>query len=395
MSPIVELPPELKLEIICHLDSIADLTSVSHTCRSFHDMTKEEYWNTVEKTVFRNETATLPPEWNSLSDLRYFKAGKTYRELLGINPFLIDIDLKQDLDGLVDLRKTVRWFTRRFFQQQLKDKPGEAAPSYTEIARVDGAFCVLWLWMECFYEPTKRLDVMRGLIGWALGEGYSEYQMTHGTHLGTLLACYFFLMSQLEHLGRLLALRKSRDDLEQLSGLCPCLDQYFSIGIPNMLLISEGLDGVKALLEHSLHDQLVGAAPYFDHLVETADDIYSPIFDWENTASYFITEINNFWSPSLSSPELSSRPLWNLPPHMRIYRHYAPPWQQPKGFQHMATFWDDERLSRWGWRPSFDIDFIPPPPTSHESLESVVLDRNHCTGCLPSWGCEFQKRPLS
>ncbi|EPS40644.1 hypothetical protein H072_5446 [Dactylellina haptotyla CBS 200.50] len=285
-----------------------------------------------------------------------------------INPFRVDVNKKLGLCELVNLRRTVRWFTIKFFQQQLKDMPNEAAPSYNEISRVDNAFCVLWLWMEASYEPTKRGCGIGDLILRVIGLDDETCDQVYGNNTGTLVVLYIFLTSQLEHLGPLLADEKSEDHLDHLARHTFCLGRYICLGIPNLILIFKGLDGVKRMLESPLDYQLVEAAAYFDHIVETRHDFYADFGEME-IVKHFILMIDELWSLDLDgSEQLYSRPLWKVPG--ATYQYYSEPWCQREEFQYLATFWDDKRLLSWGYRPASEIAYES--SAVQRRLESVL-----------------------
>ncbi|KAF3148899.1 hypothetical protein TWF594_000352 [Orbilia oligospora] len=388
MASIIKLPTELKVEVLGHLASTTDLESISKSCRGFHDMTTEPYWNTIQNLVFKNETAhQLSKQLIGISKLRNYKASSAFQESKESELFAPpnDQDYEGDLSQLTDLRLTIRWFTKRFLRHHLPQ--GEPAPSEAEISRIDQAFCVLWLWMESSYEPTKRGQSVLDAVWWATQPHSSSewYFQEHGVIAGTLLAVYWFLKSQLEHIGPLIAQRQDKSKIDGLASLSCCLDQYFRVGIPNIILINEGLDGVKEILEAPLESQLEKAFPYFDHLDYTKGDKYA-LWGGEEIFDHFVAIVGSVWSRELDYSALSLRPLWRSPNN--VYKLYSAIWDQHVDFDYMSTFWDDDRLLRRGYHPPLDVSEFHCP--SGYTLTHVVPEGYICKNCQPEWRCTYQ-----
>ncbi|KAK6521547.1 hypothetical protein TWF506_001760 [Arthrobotrys conoides] len=386
MASLIKLPIELKLELLGHLTSTTDLASISRTCRSFHDMTLEPYWKTLQNQVFQNETAHQSYiQLIGLSKIRNFKAKLTESTLL--KPPTND-GRQGDLSELTNLRRTIRWFTNRFFRYNLDED--EPAPSEAEIFRVDKAFCVLWLWMEASYEPTKRNEVSE-LVWWAT-RPYSIdnslwYFQEHGVISGTLLAVYWFLRSQLEHIGPLIAQRKDKCQRENLASLSYCVDQYLRFGIPNILLINKGLDGIKNLLQSPLESQLEKSLPYFDYLDYTKHDRYA-YWGGEEIVDHFVAMIGELWCGRADYSELSSRPLWKSPGG--VYHIHSAVWNQGIEFDYMSTFWDDQRLLNQGY--CFPLDFSEFRCKKGNGLYRAAPHGYICNSCPPNRPCYFRPR---
>ncbi|KAK6356056.1 hypothetical protein TWF718_000430 [Orbilia javanica] len=390
MSPILRLPSELKFELLSSLDSTSDLDSICNTCRDFRNFRTSRHWNAIENSVFKNETTQkLSSELIAISKLRDYKKPHIISAKLGeLNGLQTSSPGRcGDLSELIELRRVIRWFAKRFFVHHLALRKDKVPPSASEISRIEHAFGVIWTWMEASYDFTKRKDDIVETICWAIGDDdrYFEYALI----AGDLLAVYTFLRGELEHIGVLIAAKQSEGYLEYLGALSTCLDQYLRTGIPNILLMEKGLDEVKEILEAPIEDQLAICNPFFGHLDYTLTDPYAfDVGDDEDVINHFVSIVRQLRGCS-SYKDFVSRPLWNGTAY-GIYNIQREPWDQEGEFDHMATFWDDERLVRWGYYPSLDYS-QPFKKSTYSNLTDKIL-RAHACGCKDGWGCQYQAR---
>ncbi|RVD85091.1 uncharacterized protein DFL_003422 [Arthrobotrys flagrans] len=81
MCSLADLPVDLKLDLLTHLTSTADLTSLINSCPKFCGINQSIYYPTIEEKVFNNETReNITAELVALWKLRKLKASgeKTY-----------------------------------------------------------------------------------------------------------------------------------------------------------------------------------------------------------------------------------------------------------------------------------------------------------------------------
>ncbi|KAK6507838.1 hypothetical protein TWF481_006260 [Arthrobotrys musiformis] len=351
MACFQELPPELKISILEFLNSPVDLISITSTCRSLRAMKNQTYWPYLEDRVFYNQGTDNPTtELISLANIRTLKASKTEEEFMDLNEFMIDVERGRNLSEIGAFRKTIRWFTRRFLQA--KPKGSTEIPSYAEISRIDDAFCVLWLWFEATWKPTKRWNI-EGLIDWAIVDRYATFGRQHGhsgffVHVRTLAMVYDFLISELGNLGPLVAGQRSEDEREKLAQLSGCFHRYLAVGIPNLILIDKGLDGVKKILECPLDDRLRQATPYLDHLVETQDDLNN-FFNHHEVIYRFKLMVVKLWYPDLAHNELVEA----LPSKKTgsPCQHDEDPRNEGKEFEYPSNFWNIDTIVKWVYSP--------------------------------------------
>ncbi|KAK6346648.1 hypothetical protein TWF696_006768 [Orbilia brochopaga] len=271
MANLMKLPVELKLDIFGMIDSTHDLHAISMTCWDFQNIRTSTFGKRAAQSALERETAAkITPTLAALGSLRTWKSGKTFRQLLDLK-YPDDQNGQQassveepEISGLIQIRRTTSWLTRRFFEHQFSQREETKnslsnCPSAQELIVVEDAFYMLWLWIEASYEPLYRdSDKAQEQITAALRIGRGSRAVTHREppHPATILAVYTFLVSQLEHVGPIYIKRFTARYVAGLARWCRCFTQYLGIAIPNLILINQGLDGVAKLLEGSIDDQL-------------------------------------------------------------------------------------------------------------------------------------------
>ncbi|KAJ6258276.1 hypothetical protein Dda_7196 [Drechslerella dactyloides] len=350
MATFTTLPLELKIEILNHLDSLNDLSSIFNSCSDFYSIQQSKYANSIMSSVFQNDlSVSMSAELVALANLRELKAGKSSSELLAIEfprggQQLAPTE-NSKLADLVEIRRITGWFALKFFEYQFKKRPQthpsqshSSHPSVQEFRRVQDAFCLLWLWIEAAYEPTRRGLRMRidSLIEGALhsAQGYEKISPQATVVLGV----YSFLISRLEHLGPLYTQSLDSEEVSSTAKRYRCFTQYLQMGIPTLLLLRNGLDGVAELLRSPIGDQLSMVADVFESAGPTAP---AHRYCLEGSATlYALLDLYSGW-PS-SDIKLSARPLWKTP--VKTYQICRLPWNQQEHLDYEASFWDDDRL---------------------------------------------------
>ncbi|KAK6337061.1 hypothetical protein TWF718_009847 [Orbilia javanica] len=291
MAWLLALPVELVLSIIGNLDSPVDLAAFSQTCRALYQMTEETYWDTIEDQVFCNETLRNPSfELLALADMRHLKASKTKKELRDIDPFTDGVPRRQNFSELVELRKTVRWFMGEFFKNRFEIEGLESPPSNAKIIDIENAFCIIWLWIEGSFDLANRWN-FDTIIDWAIADDREEFDRKYKVRQpGGLGHVYCFLMQSLTHVGPLLAKNRRNVEAELLACSSAQFAQYFRFGIPSILLIEKGINGMKSFLGSSLEDQVKEAAPYFDHAKNGVRTPRSILYYARDPAAYHFSD---------------------------------------------------------------------------------------------------------
>ncbi|KAK6358944.1 hypothetical protein TWF696_000118 [Orbilia brochopaga] len=403
MASLGSLPFDLKMLILEHTSSTKDQTSLSRTCKSFYGVTKTQYWDSIRLSAYRKDTINdLTAELHGLWKIRRLKAEKTTQELLDIRNEFQKLEALPDYDSeeiswekineLVSLRKTIRWFTIHFFKHHLSlqstslGRHHEPAPSLTELARVDNAFCTLWMWMEASYEThtiqSWDYGVFQLVSGWALVGRYPPGPAcTESIH-----AALRFLQSTLAPMIEKYAVSLDPARLVQTSQSQPleCPTCYISNGVSSFILINSGLDGARKILESPPYEQLAISAQHF----EATEEIY-----YTRRAAitqYMDDVISSCWGASSTCLYLSSRLLWRPQENGTKYYFSFEPWYHPDetGLDSSAVFWDDERLRRWGYQTPSDIltstadaDFLL------REFRSGSRDQA-CGVCRAEWKCQ-------
>ncbi|KAF3913035.1 hypothetical protein ABW21_db0204585 [Orbilia brochopaga] len=195
MPTFLELPPELHLKIFRCFDNRRDLITVSETCKRLHAIKRSGYWESTLRAVYRRETRNnVTPELHGIWKIRKLKAsvGDDKKELLKMSeqfrlhssaPQLLP-NFDQEAAGsayiedLLDIRRIIRWFTRRFFEVNIDLQAamsvvhyitGGPGPIPTKIADVEDAVCLVWLWIEASFLPCQRsTHSIYPLLSWAL-----------------------------------------------------------------------------------------------------------------------------------------------------------------------------------------------------------------------------------
>ncbi|KAK6525946.1 hypothetical protein TWF281_010988 [Arthrobotrys megalospora] len=377
MTTLNELPCEIKLEIAANLDSTADFIALSQTCSELRSI---KHYKSIRRKVFENETKhRLTPELIALWNVRHFKSQHEtlQRTNQGLGTSRVEFQAQTDeqiisnLSDIAGLRRVIRWFTVQFFEYNLRERPGEDPPTATEISRIDNAFCALWFWMETPYDllrfTPQSSDTPRQLDNLVMGLTCST------SDAAVRLSVYSFLRSQLAAMKQVYqSTNFSPEAVGYLAQVSPCITRYLNIGVPNMLLMKLGLDGVKKLLTDLEKQHPCQLAPVLAH--PTTEERYP--YDEEQLITYFTSMINSSRDSSTTTA-LGRRPLWK--------NGHNPSWSQA-GIDPKIVFWDDARLRRWGYNYNVNV--------GNRGMIGVLWGagekRQHCLKCLPEWQCSYQ-----
>ncbi|KAJ6263169.1 hypothetical protein Dda_1730 [Drechslerella dactyloides] len=384
MTHFTTIALEMKLQIFKSIDSVKDLSSLYATCSNFYNIRKSGFAKSIALSVFEKETAAgITAELVALAKLRKLKAwrgcdSKTIEELNA--PDLNGITWPADdpsLSELVGIRRTVCWFTRQFFEYHLAKRKQTARPSTDEIARVEDAFCLFWLWIEAADDQTQQLsDSIEQLLCDALMSAQPHRKAS--PHSALMLTVYHFLLSKLEKLGLSYARTLDTAYVQSIAEWCNCFTLYLRVGIPSLLLMHFGLDGVTELLRGSPDDRSFAVAKVFDHVKLRALDAGS----WGDDNIGINRLYGLLDGYSIGDLELSTRPLWKCPG--RTYNPKVRAWGQLDPLDYEAIFWDDERLIRWGYHVPLHI--IASTRNRKDLARRKFLERI-CTECRPEWKC--------
>ncbi|KAK6513027.1 hypothetical protein TWF506_009189 [Arthrobotrys conoides] len=277
-----------------------------------------------------------------------------------------------------NLRKTIRWFTLRFIAYHWRNRPGETPPTATEISRIDSAFCALWLWMEVPYDGLDinpyMLETATSIFGTPVSLNCSALDAA------IRLGVYTFLRARITEIGPLQLKAMSKQHLVNIARISPCLTRYFKVGVPNIVMMNFGLQGIKNLILYRPDQRTLGRIPCLLH--PTLMNRYPRD---EHQLLHCFTSLINYYRES-STEILRQRPFWKGPNTICV-REEAP-WVQP-GLDLKVVFWDDERLLRWGYNSA--IQHLAEKELAERSI-SWKKDFNAvaCTRCEPEWDCSHQ-----
>ncbi|KAK6353997.1 hypothetical protein TWF730_008417 [Orbilia blumenaviensis] len=330
MTSINQLPVELRIEILTHLRSTQDLAAATDSCYGLYALKQLKYWGTVQNLVFDNDTSDhltgdLLGLWNVRRVKLHLKTSAGSKDCV---KRACDASHEEPrLSELSELRRTIRSFTVKFLRHHLKGKP-EEKPTDAEIARVDDAFCTLWLWAEVasdlinFNPSAPELSPIFRYI--------SNHHEDKPLHASTVLVAYKFLQSQLAYIVKPCVNKMSSERMENLSCFCFCLTRCL------------GLDGLEDFFNILPEKQVDRTRTYLDRHFQKSN--HYP-FCRVDLLGHFFSMIDELCTPPYHS--LGLRPLWKQ--HDGTYRIFAHPWNQC-GLILDAIFWDDERLLKWGYQ---------------------------------------------
>ncbi|EGX43998.1 hypothetical protein AOL_s00210g159 [Orbilia oligospora ATCC 24927] len=146
-----------------------------------------------------------------------------------------------------NIRRTIRWFSLRFIKHHWRKRPEETPPTATEINRIDNAFCALWLWMEIPYDALNinpyMLETATSIFGTPVDLRCSAQDAA------IRLGVYTFLRARITEIGPLRLKAMDKEVLVDITRISPCLTRYFKIGVPNIVMMNFGLQGIKNLID--------------------------------------------------------------------------------------------------------------------------------------------------
>ncbi|KAK6337019.1 hypothetical protein TWF718_009804 [Orbilia javanica] len=399
MAPLTlaTVPLEVKLEIANSLGSVADLIALYQTCS---ELRLVRAFTAIRKQVFENETRErLTPEliglWNSL----LFKRLQSEKLDAPQRPDSNDMDPEGNTAGddhtvdfephgkeqilshiseVSELRRTTRWFTLQFIEHHFYKKSENMPPTAAEVDRIDDAFCALWFWMEV---PYDSLDINPYMLETATSLfGDTVNLKCSAADAAVRLGVYTFLRSRISHLGPLRPRSFNKEVLAGIARISPCLSRYFKIGVPNIIMMNFGLQGIKNIVTGRPNRSIFRLIPCILH--PTLLDRFPR--DEHQLLHCFTSLINTYRDNSTEA--LRNRRFWKGPDSLCVAGEA--PWIQP-GLDLNIVFWDDERLLKWGYCPA--TQHLAPT----ELAEQSILWRREstdppCTDCQPEWDCSHQ-----
>ncbi|KAF3222970.1 hypothetical protein TWF192_005180 [Orbilia oligospora] len=387
---LTNIPLDIKLEIASSLSSVADFIALSRTCSTFRSI---KSFRAIRTEVFDNETReNLTPEliglWNSLrfhfqrklppsQDLGEADSGNVPTSNIKFQPHGRE-QMLSHISQISNIRRTIRWFTLRFIKHHWRKRPEEKTPTATEISRIDNAFCALWLWMEIPYDALNINPYMLETATFIFGT--SVDLRCSAPDAAIRLGVYTFLRARITEIGPLRLKAMDKEVLVDIARISPCLTRYFKIGVPNIVMMNFGLQGIKNLIIYRPDQRTLGLVPCLLH--PTLMNRYPRD---EHQLLHCFTSLINYYRES-STETLRRQRFWKSPEAICV-REEAP-WVQP-GLDIKIVFWDDERLLKWGYNSA-----------RHHLTESELAEKSiswrkefkgvNCTGCEPGWDCSHR-----
>ncbi|KAF3919425.1 hypothetical protein ABW21_db0208374 [Orbilia brochopaga] len=381
MANFTTIPIELKIKIFEYGDSSEDLASLFATCRVFRGVRESKYADDITRSVFKNETvANKTAELVALAKLRSLKSWRLSNSDKGA---LDRLAIDAPLSDLLEIRRTICWFTRKFFEHKLAEsrhanQADISGPSREETSRVENAFCLLWMWIEAADDSTQGLGVS---IQELLEEAFKGAQQDQkaSPHSAIVLTVYHFLISQIKNLGPLYVETLEAEYVTSIAECCGCFTRYLRLGIPNLLMMRLGLDGLAKLLKEPISHQISAVKDVFDLVQQRTLDSHA----WGDDSEALCRLYGLLDRYSAADSKLSRRPLWKS--SGKVYNPNRMAWSQPDPLDYEAVLWDDQRLVRWGYHPAAKIDNSD---LYLSGTASETFTSNSCTECQPEWECE-------
>ncbi|KAK6343561.1 hypothetical protein TWF730_011151 [Orbilia blumenaviensis] len=387
---------DIKLGIAAQLTSTEDLISLSQCCKEFRFV---KDCTAVRRTVFENETEdNITPQvialWNAIR-LRSCQQEQSAKEnapskkgdVAVETAFVYETrqDMLSSIPAVSELRRTIRWFTVKFFEHHMNKRSEEVVPTKAEISRVDFAFATLWFWMELSQiEERNHLFLVRSVIA-----PFVAFVRQNGSESDStvMLLAYRFIRSKIANLSQLRLDNQHFDrkvvaDILQFS---PCPTRYVRVGVPNLAMMKLGLNGVRNLMMGRPAERLAQLKEILPHPLRSLSFPY----DEEQLYDYFKAHIGAYRRPSGTT--LARRPLWSHRDSVYLYEEAV--WNQ-LGLDLSLVIWDDQRLSGWGFcRAGLTTrgKYLKRGSGEWVALQEMRAERGRlCTRCVPSWSCYYQ-----
>ncbi|KAK6334048.1 hypothetical protein TWF696_002552 [Orbilia brochopaga] len=362
-----DVPLDIKLCILESIETVDSLTSLMLTCHAFYDISQTHLWNSILKRTLERD---VDPVGRTLVKLLRFKAGKTVEELATALPTKKDDDHETApgyLDDLMSTRRTVRFFTKLFFEEmfyeQLTGPWGDIEVTKAEIAalmptiskseyaRVEKAYYILWLFLELnldgyvqsLGQTTTHCEIMNKWTIWN-----EDCSARFEVDLGLLYVVHNITDHRLicryrDSCRRRMKRRTMTGKERHPYDICPATP------LPVSPLEYLGFKKFEALLRTPLEERRAIV------LGLTECNWHHPNIEGQNgwvvngtRLQYFVLE--SWWMHMMHSSHMDRRRLWRAP--NRIYRPEVLPWHQDEDhvyFNLMAMMWDNERLAAWGY----------------------------------------------
>ncbi|KAF3275236.1 hypothetical protein TWF970_006959 [Orbilia oligospora] len=377
---LTNIPLDIKLEIASSLSSVADFIALSRTCSTFRSI---KSFRAIRTEVFDNETReNLTPEltglWNSLRFhfQRKLPPSQDPGEADSENVTTSNIKFQphgreqmlSHIPQISNIRRTIRWFSLRFIKHHWRKRPEETPPTATEINRIDNAFCALWLWMEIPYDALNinpyMLETATSIFGTPVDLRCSAQDAA------IRLGVYTFLRARITEIGPLRLKAMDKEVLVDITRISPCLTRYFKIGVPNIVMMNFGLQGIKNLIVYRPDQRTLGLVPCLLH--PTLMNRYPRD---EHQLLHCFTSLINYYRES-STETLRRQRFWKSPEAICVQEEA--PWVQP-GLDIKIVFWDDERLLKWGYNSA--THYL----TESELAEKSISWRKEFKGLQKDW----------
>ncbi|KAK6510867.1 hypothetical protein TWF506_009961 [Arthrobotrys conoides] len=387
---ILDLPLDIKIDLLESLDSVACLRSILLTCHTFFDISQTQLWAPIYTKVLERDVGVAG---QALVKMRRFKSTRTEEELIEALPTKEDEKPKSRqiyLSELVSVRQPVRFFSNVFFRTRFENRRRkfriEARPedilsdmktiTESEYARVDEAYYTLWLYKELNYNVELRsLEQVTAINNWALWEENGSLRVTpdigilsHVLRVTSIEIIYPYV----QRYNRTLSLEELNAVVDVVDAIC----LYEKHGIASMLITQLGFDGLKKLLESSEEQIQEIISNIYWYPAEAALLGVTP----PNSITQFPSLITDFWRYMEPTYKGDTRRVWKHPGG--IYRTRVAPWNQYPPFDITALVWDDERLESWGYYHPIGMDL-----GGSKRAYDMTLEDQICTEDCSILGC--------
>ncbi|KAK6518682.1 hypothetical protein TWF506_005819 [Arthrobotrys conoides] len=287
---LTTLPLELKLQVISYITSTHDVNSLINSCCKFRMIKYSKYWPGIKKTVLNDETReNITAELVTLWKLREAKKVEGYTGFQSIpttdlETLIISLE-SPDIDALSTIRKTIKWYIKRFYKPYLREEYPASnpflPPSSTILKNLERSFSNLWLVIEANSDPivSYRCANRAPILDWEVYKISQEiYEPASTNKLGRL---YGLIEKELVELGevckeRLVGRYKSKLEFENKysteKSFYYWLDSFTKWGLPRLILLTEKLDGVKNALKSSEEERMKFVEDFFGF--DILDDSY-------------------------------------------------------------------------------------------------------------------------
>ncbi|KAK6354278.1 hypothetical protein TWF730_008691 [Orbilia blumenaviensis] len=385
---LVDLPLDIKLDLLESLDSVASLRSILLTCHIFYDISQTRLWTRIYIKVLENDIGVAG---QAVVKMRRFKARRTEVELIEAIPTIDDEkpgSANTYLRDLLSVRRPVRFFTRLFFRTRFENRRGKPfnkqtdaleemkTITHSEYARVDEAYYTLWLYKELNYNVELRsLEQVAAVNNWAFWNNDGTPQivpdvgiLSHVLRVTSVGIVY----PHVRKYGKTLSLQELHSISEVVEAIC----LYEKHGIASMLITQFGFDGLQKVLESTPEQIQKIISKIYWVPCEAAHQGITPL----NSVTQFPSLITDFWKYIQPTYKGVMRRAWKRPGGK--YRTRVAPWNQCSSFDITALVWDDDRLESWGYFYPAEID-----SKEYERAYDMTLENQICTEDCSILGC--------